>query len=621
MIPAPVAVADGRNRNPFSTAEEIINETVNSLEGQPTEMPEKVQEDYASKTIDNKSFTQSKTDIKTSDNISKKSIDNKTTISMPKKAALGSTQGTTEVTLGENGAETFYAAFELCRDNGGIIHITRDCDTSDGNTSESQDTIVIESDITLDIQEGATVSGIFEVLSEKLTITGNDTFAATCIVYGGTLNIESGKITGKLQKSGSGEIVAPNYVLTENNGYLYANEAVCRIGEKSFAKLETAIGEADGKTITVIANIINEPININKHTTFSLIVCEDFCVRGNAFKNSGASITIKNGKFDTPITNESGTLFIENGIFLQAITNKSGTISITGGTFSEDVSAYCAEGYECLQISGTGMFQVAPIIEAQIVEANGTVQEKGLLSTMLNKASAGQTVQLLRNCDYSNTEIYITKSIAFDLNGFNLISKCYTVTNANTIDTATLTDERSPGLLLSADGYSFKEENTYLPMFDILEGANGYRFFAYTIARYEPKEQKEVVQKSGISGEIQTLKYKYAIRFVNPIGYKILAQGDSRVNLCIGVTWDGSEKRFDLTTASVDALKKYGQSCWDAAQNQQTKYYSMFVRFWNYQNTLVGKETSYCLYVNAMNGTLPITKTDICSFEVKGEQQ
>lgn len=502
MIPAPVAAAEGRGRNPFNTAEEIVNETVNNLEVQPTETPEKTQEDYAGKTIDNKSFTQSKTDIKTSDNISKKSIDNKTvSLSMPKNDAIFGLLGA-ENTVSND--EDLLNAFTILNSqpNGGTIVVTGNCNTShEDEVGEYVQEIYASPKITLQINAEVEVSGKFVVPTKSFfTITGSGTLSADVEVHSdATLIIKSGIINGKIQNDGGG------------------------------------------------------------------------------------------------------------------------TISITGGTFSQDVSKFCAEGY-VLQMTEAGKYQVVPI-EAQILGADGTVIKKGLLSTMLNKASAGQTVQLLRNCDYSNTEIYITKSIAFDLNGFNLISKCYTVTNANTIDTATLTAERSPGLLLSADGYSFKEENTYLPMFDILEGANGYRFFAYTIARYEPKEQKEVVQKSAISGEIQTLKYKYAIRFVNPIGYKILAQGDSRVNLCIGVTWDGSEKRFDLTTASVDALKKYGQSCWNAAQNQQTKYYSMFVRFWNYQNTLVGKETSYCLYVNAMNGTLPITKTDLCSFEVKGEQQ
>ena len=111
---------------------------------------------------------------------------------------------------------------------------------------------------------------------------------------------------------------------------------------------------------------------------------------------------------------------------IQVINDKaqdiSGVIDIQGGTFSSDVLAYVNTdgGREVFEHEGTyyvGKFK------AQV--EGGLKYETAL--TAINKAPAGSTVVLLKDCSESGRAPEVTKNVTLDLNGKNLIFSSMTV--------------------------------------------------------------------------------------------------------------------------------------------------------------------------------------------------
>ena len=103
----------------------------------------------------------------------------------------------------------------------------------------------------------------------------------------------------------------------------------------------------------------------------------------------------------------------------QAVDN---VFDIQGGTFSSDVSAYVntADGRETFKHEGTyyvGKFK------AQV--EGGLKYETAL--TAINKAPAGSTVVLLKDCSESGRAPEVTKNVTLDLNGKNLTFSSMTV--------------------------------------------------------------------------------------------------------------------------------------------------------------------------------------------------
>lgn len=95
--------------------------------------------------------------------------------------------------------------------------------------------------------------------------------------------------------------------------------------------------------------------------------------------------------------------------------NITGAIDIQGGVFSSDVSAYVNtdDGREVFEHEGTyyvGKFK------AQV--EGGLKYETAL--TAINKAPAGSTVVLLKDCSESGRAPEVTKNVTLDLNGKNL---------------------------------------------------------------------------------------------------------------------------------------------------------------------------------------------------------
>ena len=119
------------------------------------------------------------------------------------------------------------------------------------------------------------------------------------------------------------------------------------------------------------------------------------------------------------VTNSGEKKVVGASAAIEVINDKAqditGAIDIQGGQFSSDVSAYVNtdDGRETFEHEGTyyvGKFK------AQVV--GGLKYETAL--TAINKAPAGSTVVLLKDCSESGRAPEVTKNVTLDLNGKNL---------------------------------------------------------------------------------------------------------------------------------------------------------------------------------------------------------
>ncbi len=110
---------------------------------------------------------------------------------------------------------------------------------------------------------------------------------------------------------------------------------------------------------------------------------------------------------------------------IQVINDKaqdiSGVFDIQGGTFSSDVTAY-VDPTEREVFEHEGTYYVGKF-KAQV--EGGLKYETAL--TAINKAPAGSTVVLLKDCSESGRAPEVTKNVTLDLNGKNLIFSSMTV--------------------------------------------------------------------------------------------------------------------------------------------------------------------------------------------------
>lgn len=130
---------------------------------------------------------------------------------------------------------------------------------------------------------------------------------------------------------------------------------------------------------------------------------------------ANAKIKITNGSRNTNVVGAKSAIQVINSKAQDAKQNIADVFDIQGGQFSSDVSAYVntADGRETFEHEGTyyvGKFK------AQI--KGGLKYETAL--TAINKAPAGSTVVLLKDCSESGRAPEVTKNVTLDLNGKNL---------------------------------------------------------------------------------------------------------------------------------------------------------------------------------------------------------
>lgn len=136
-----------------------------------------------------------------------------------------------------------------------------------------------------------------------------------------------------------------------------------------------------------------------------------------------------NAKITIPSSGEKKVVGAKAAI--QVINDKaqdiSGVFDVQGGNFSSDVSAYVnTKEREVFEHEGTyyvGKFK------AQVV--GGLKYETAL--TAINKAPAGSTVKLLKDCSESGRAPEVTKNVTLDLNGKNLTFSYITVSKGGNL--------------------------------------------------------------------------------------------------------------------------------------------------------------------------------------------
>ena len=143
----------------------------------------------------------------------------------------------------------------------------------------------------------------------------------------------------------------------------------------------------------------------------------------NYYDVANAKITISDNSGEKKVVGAKAAIQVIN----DKAQDISGVIDIQGGTFSSDVSAYVnATEREVFEHEGTyyvGKFK------AQVV--GGLKYETAL--TAINKAPAGSTVVLLKDCSETGRAPEITKNVTLDLNGKNLTFSYITVSKGGNL--------------------------------------------------------------------------------------------------------------------------------------------------------------------------------------------
>lgn len=138
---------------------------------------------------------------------------------------------------------------------------------------------------------------------------------------------------------------------------------------------------------------------------------------------------VANVKITIPSSGEKKVVGAKSAI--QVINDSNNNIDdvfdIQGGQFSSDVSAY-VNTKECEVFEHEGTYYVGKF-KAQVV--GGLKYETAL--TAINKAPAGSTVVLLKDCSESGRAPEVTKNVTLDLNGKNLTFSYITVSKGGNL--------------------------------------------------------------------------------------------------------------------------------------------------------------------------------------------
>ena len=169
---------------------------------------------------------------------------------------------------------------------------------------------------------------------------------------------------------------------------------------------------------------------------------------------------------------------------IQVINDKaqdiSGVIDIQGGTFSSDVSAY-VNPTEREVFGHEGTYYVGKF-KAQV--EGGLKYETAL--TAINKAPAGSTVVLLKDCSESGRAPEVTKNVTLDLNGKNLTFSYITVSKGGNL---TIKDSGNGGTYNGTGG----NHSVYVKRGGIFNLESG----TLTNSSTNPKTQNVVVRVVG----------------------------------------------------------------------------------------------------------------------------
>lgn len=227
------------------------------------------------------------------------------------------------------------------------------------------------------------------------------------------------------------------------------------------------------------------------------------------------------------------TIDISGGKFVgreAAVESADCTGFISGGTFSSKVEeADCAPGYVPTEADADNMYTVEAGGEAVIVET----RTYGALSQMLNQATAGQTVKLLKPVEETALFAWVRTDITLDLNGHNLTVEGLYSKAGYVIDSA-------GGGILAAEDYTMHKVNQgYLPVYNTEK--NGYQLF--TVGAQSTQNGTQIIFAiTGAEAEALAL---------------MQAAGHGNVKAVVDITWTDSAdadgyKRFTYNAGFLD---------------------------------------------------------------------
>ena len=148
-------------------------------------------------------------------------------------------------------------------------------------------------------------------------------------------------------------------------------------------------------------------------------VLENCTVTGTgdyAVEVTAGNATIKSGTYKAADNQKilNGNILVKDGNFKGTLALANAPVSLTGGVYEQNVGAYVAEGYECIEVS-TGVFKVR---KATVVKNVTKVIEYYTLNAAFEAADSGDELLLLNSTEVSS-EIAIAagKTLSIDLNG------------------------------------------------------------------------------------------------------------------------------------------------------------------------------------------------------------
>ena len=271
------------------------------------------------------------------------------------------------------------------------------------------------------------------------TASANNSYASNTISNRGTITIEAGTIEN-LSTGGGACYALDNYAgstATINGGKLVAEKTTVRIfnwtdGEAAKATLNVNGGEIvsnvgyginvnSGNTPYVALNISGGVITTND-TAYNLAV---YVVNKDGAQNFTANVTggTFNGNFAlngvTSTTMAQDAVSITGGAFAGIICYEEPAYAfVKGGTYTMDVTAYCPEGYVCIEnTDGTYTVKYDP--------AYGNVAKIGTayyatLTEAVAAAQDGETVVVIDNIALDATVVVDNKTMTLDLNGMTI---------------------------------------------------------------------------------------------------------------------------------------------------------------------------------------------------------
>ena len=162
-----------------------------------------------------------------------------------------------------------------------------------------------------------------------------------------------------------------------------------------------------------------------------------------------------------------------------------------------------------------------------VAEVNSVTYDS--VEAAVGAATSGQTVKLLTDAEASNA-VVLGEGVTLDLNGNKLTAPSV---NAITPNAKVKDGSNGQGLLAvsqnteNATYLNVQKNNGQLPLYDAAEGAEGYRFFDFTLQSIDDVEK-----------DANTRRFWFKLT-LNEKAYELIATGNSGLIVKTGWTWKG----------------------------------------------------------------------------------